>query len=164
MNVTDRIKHDHLLIRSQVKALGSMIAMLPETRAVLREACVMMCKRLHEHCQRETEALARYQEPFGGRLSTSPVLQHHERLQSLEILSQCFLEERPFLLERGVRRLLVAVLQGLDGEMEMQESMLFPRIEDMIETTEEGGSTEIDPAVGDVTWLHGVDAEALLVR
>ena len=185
MNVINRLKRDHSLLRAKSTILASTLHMGEVAWFIAREVSFTYAQQLEEHARRETRLLDACHD-------------HAAEQAQLKAINRLFAEEPRCSLGR-IRPLLNTFMAALQHGMGRQEVRLFPMFEDRValddllrrqdplkpsELTETMTVQEVAhrypktravldglfidrrfegyDCLGEVAWRHGMDGQALL--
>ncbi len=135
MRAIDRLKRDHVILRSKLSVLESALGMGPETWFVLREVCFTLSRQLRDHIKREEALVAACRQAMDPRTLATVAVEHHDEPEHLRTINRLFMQETSHTLER-IRPALTDVIQGLRRHMDEEERGLFPVLEDVLAVRE----------------------------
>jgi len=141
MHTVNRLTQDHRLLHAKLEMLKGAIPLVPQSWLALREVCFTLSHLLQAHSERESEVMASYRWVLEDPELIPVLLGHQSWLQSLQILNRCFVDEPSSTTPQELRRALVAVVDGLSEELDIQEDTLFPLLERVM-ASEKGMGTE----------------------
>ena len=125
MKAIERLKQDHVILRSKLDVLDAGLRMGPETWYVLREVCFTLSRQLRNHMQREEDLVMACRRAMKPHVLAEIAVEHRDEPELLRTINRLFVEEHGHTLER-IRPALTGVIRGLRRHMLAEERELFP--------------------------------------
>ena len=128
MKAVERLRRDHMILRSKLDVLESALRMGSEAWFVLREVCFTLSRQLRDHITREEDLVAACRQVMNPKVLAEIVVEHRDEPEHLRQINRVFVSESRHVLER-IRPALTAVIHGLRHHMAEEEAELFPILE-----------------------------------
>lgn len=128
MKAVERLRRDHVILRSKLDVLESALKMGPEAWFVLRELSHTLARQLRDHIRREEEMVAACRDALKEQALAHVTVDHRDEPERLRALNRLFIKEPGRSLEQ-VGPVLREVIDGLRHHMEEEEMELFPVLE-----------------------------------
>ena len=128
MEIIERLKRDHRLLRAKLDVLESALDMGGETWFVVRELCHSLIVQLRPHLRREEEAITVAKCAIGSNVLSRVEAEHMEDPQQLNRVYELFLDgpQQPF---EGLRIKLWPIIRRLRDHLDDEECNLYPLLE-----------------------------------
>ncbi len=142
MEIIERLKRDHRLLRAKLDVLESALDMGGETWFVVRELCHSLIVQLRRHMRREEEAIIGAKDAIGSNVLSRVEAEHMEDPQQLNRVYELFLDgpQQPF---ENLRIKLWPIIRRLRDHLDNEECNLYPLLEKGILV---GAATAHEPA------------------
>ena len=128
MDAVERLKRDHLILRSKLDLMEAALGVGEPGWFVLRELCLTLSRQLQDHIRREEELVAAARQALNPQVLAEVVVEHQDEPEHLRTINRLFVQEEHCSLER-IRPALLAVISGLRRHMAEEERELFPILE-----------------------------------
>lgn len=132
MDVTERVRQDHRILRAKLRLLEAAMQVAPEAQFVLREMCWSLAHMLDAHITHENEVL----QPYSNRINALT----KERMAQEHADQRVVLRDVNTLLLGGLKTPISAVvpplahlIEELRAHMEEEERELFPMVDRLAE-------------------------------
>ena len=93
MKAIERLRRDHVILRSKLDVLESALKMGPEAWFVLREVSHTLAQQLRDHIRREEELVAACRAVLREEAVTHVSVEHRDEPQRLRALHRLFVKE-----------------------------------------------------------------------
>lgn len=151
MNAVERLRRDHVLLRSKLDVLQSALTMGPEAWYVLREVCFTLSRQLRDHIKREEDLVVRCRKAMTPKVLAEVVVEHKDEPAHLRTINRLFVSQADHSLDR-IKPALTQVIEGLRHHMDEEERELFPIFERFLKEQEAAiPATPARPAAIDET-------------
>ena len=120
------LQYDHDALRRKLALLESALRFSPHTWYVLREACFLLSRRLHEHMEREAKLADWFADDPIVAGALGPMLcAHQPDFRRLRDVNQQLIQE-PEQLPEALEPSLAALIESMRRHLDEQERRLFP--------------------------------------
>ena len=143
MNVVDRLRRDHTILRAKLSVLEGALTMGPETWFVLREVCHTLSRQLQDHIKREEELVTACKEALTDDALPHLTVEHKDEPALLRTINRLFIEEQGHSLA-SIKPALKRLIIGLRGHMDEEEAELFPLLERVLAGREAEGPLTVE--------------------
>ena len=127
MDALERLKRDHLILRSKLTVVESALRMGPETWFILQEVCWTLARQLRDHIRREEALLIAGAMSVRGPVFARLAVEHREEPEHLRAINRLFAQEPGGSIEH-LRAPLTRIIRGLRRHMDEEEAELFPAL------------------------------------
>ena len=131
MKAIERLRRDHVILRSKLDVLESALKMGPEAWFVLREVSHTLACQLRDHIRREEELVALCRAAMREQAVARIDVEHRDEPQRLRTLNRLFIKESGESLTH-IEPALTEIIKGLRHHMEEEERELFPILEQVL--------------------------------
>lgn len=128
MKAIERLRRDHVILRSKLDVLESALKIGPDAWFVLREVSHTLARQLRDHLRREEELVAACRAALREEALVHLTVEHGDEPQRLQALHRLFVKESGQSLSR-IEPVLTEIIEGLRRHMEEEEMELFPILE-----------------------------------
>ncbi len=125
MNAIERLKRDHVILRTKLNVLEGALQMGPETWFVLREVCHTLSRQLQDHIKREEALVRECRETLTEDALMHLTVEHKDEPELLRTVNRLFVEEQGYSLT-VIKPALIRLVHGLRAHMDEEEAELFP--------------------------------------
>lgn len=156
---TERLRRAHERLRTKLMVLESALSLAPDAGFVLRNTAFSLSKQLREHIRFEERAVTACSRTFGcydETLLARFALDHRQEGQQLRLITQILYRDSSGSWE-GLRPTLEAFGQALRRTIDLQETHLFPLLEQTAGRREEPHGRG-DPATDPLTETMTLNA------
>lgn len=135
MNAIERLRRDHVILRSKLDVLEAALGLGPEAWFTLREMCFTLSRQLQDHIKREEDLVAACRNAMNPNVLAEVVVEHKDEPAHLRAISRLFMTTTGHSLAQ-IRPALLTVIEGLRHHMAEEEAELFPILERTLSTME----------------------------
>lgn len=128
MDVIERLKRDHTILRSKLDVLESALRMGPQMWYVLHEVCYTLACQLQDHLKREEALVIACRKAMDPEVLAGVAVEHRDEPEHLRTITRLFVSQSGHSLEL-IGPALTKVIQGLRRHMAEEETELFPVFE-----------------------------------
>lgn len=128
MDAVERLKRDHVILRTKLSVLEGALQMGPEAWFVLREVCHTLSRQLQDHIKREEVLVKACKEALTEAALTHLTVEHKDEPELLRTINRLFIDEEGHSLA-VIKPALMRLIHGLLAHMDEEEAELFPVLE-----------------------------------
>ncbi len=131
MDAVERLKRDHVVLRTKLDVLESALARRPEAWFVLREVCFTLSKQIADHLRREEALIAACRKQLPPEALSHVALEHQDEPEHLRRINHLFVTTEGQSLDR-IRPELERLITGMREHLADEEATLFPALEHLL--------------------------------